>query len=717
MKNNPLLDTIFLKQLDQLHTKEIFARIISLNFNEQPIEEITGKVTGGSINIDGNSAVRRTCSITIVAENVNITDFYWSLTHKFKLEIGVKNNINTKDYDEIIWFPQGVYVISSFSTNEATNNYTINISGKDKMVFLNGEFGGVFPQEIEFDVWEQLAVDDSEKELTKTKIPVAEIIRNLVHVYGNESYHNIIIKDLEDTGLEMIRWQGRTDDTRYFIKPINDNNNSDVYLTKVYTKDELGIGDDFVFDNGVNTINNEPSVLTLDGKEYLVKEVVYGTEVGYRLCDLIYDESLVGKVGENAVSILDKIKKKFGAYEYFYNLDGQFVFQKAPNYFYTSWNNIKTNDENEVYVEAAANTSSLSYTFADNNIITSFANQPNIANIKNDFSVWGELSGNSSVPIHMRYAIDVKPQSYTNLNGVTYIATDDYKISVEDNIKNVDWREVLYQMALDYFNHNGDDNFEFLINQNNNGKFLYGRTGYEQYYIDLLTFWRGLYNEESGWIAEKINHPENLIFWFDFLETGGELQKYSVPSLGARLKAASESALHAIHHEDVPLFIYYTQSDLEELYIGRNDGHVQRTGLKKMYEENKFWQADLEELTSQGIDIKLACLILYIRQFYPGYTPVEMSNFDSDETHFVISTEGVSIKEQIDTYIYNYAGRSDSITISCLPIYYLDPNTRIRVSHQNTGISGDYIISKITIPLAYNGTMSITATRAMDHLY
>ena len=87
-----------------------------LDKDENPIEEIEGRVTAGSINIDGNSAVRRTCSLSMVAKQVNINDFYWGLSSKFKLLIGLKNQINSK-YPDIIWFKLGTYVITSFNTS------------------------------------------------------------------------------------------------------------------------------------------------------------------------------------------------------------------------------------------------------------------------------------------------------------------------------------------------------------------------------------------------------------------------------------------------------------------------------------------------------------------------------------------------------------------------------------------------------------------------
>ena len=131
MKNH-LLDKDFLYELSQYKHKEKYARIISLSFNESPLEQIEGRVVSGSINIDGNSILRRTCNLSLVAKDINITDFYWGISNKFSLEIGLKNYINP-EYPDIIWFKQGVFVISSFNSALTQNNYSISISGKDKM--------------------------------------------------------------------------------------------------------------------------------------------------------------------------------------------------------------------------------------------------------------------------------------------------------------------------------------------------------------------------------------------------------------------------------------------------------------------------------------------------------------------------------------------------------------------------------------------------------
>ena len=155
---NPLLDPIFLKQLDKDNEKEVYAKIISLTQDEQPLEAIEGKVTKGTININGSSSVKRTCNLTLIASEVNISDVYWGLNNKFKLEIGLANKLDSS-YEPIIWFPQGVYAINTFKTSYAANGFTITIGGQDKMCFLSGDLGGKIPAATDF-AYEELILED-----------------------------------------------------------------------------------------------------------------------------------------------------------------------------------------------------------------------------------------------------------------------------------------------------------------------------------------------------------------------------------------------------------------------------------------------------------------------------------------------------------------------------------------------------------------------------
>jgi hypothetical protein len=97
-----------------------------------------------------------------------------------------------------------------------------------------------------------------------------------------------------------------------------------------------------------------------------------------------------------------------------------------------------------------------------------------------------------------------------------------------------------------------------------------------------------------------------------------------------------------------------------------------------------------------------------------AYTHINVSPTLS--TYLYMSSQGKSAKEELDNLIYNSTYYQDTITLSTIPIYYLEPNTRIFVQDKKSGISGEYLIKSMTIPLAHDGMMSLNANRASERI-
>ena len=920
---NPLMDKDFLYELNQYQHKEIYAKVISLNFQEDPLEQIEGRVTGGSINIDGNSAVRRTCSLTLVAKDVNITDFYWGVSNKFTLEIGVKNDINP-EYPEIIWFKQGIFVIASFNSSLTNNNYTISISGKDKMCLLNGDLGGSLHSSIDFgkmdtykDQYSRVTIEDytqyeankyyvwdmktgeykislQEYEngvqyyvkdilLEQEDLKLKDIIREAVHTYGKEMYHNIVINDLDDYGLELLEYRGDTplymlynEDASIYDQMLDEKNAKNLTVNtiengpKLLTECELNTAVDdlnterdiFPLQIGVDE-NNKPIY-----KNYSVTKVEYGHASGYRTTDLIYAGELISSVGEALTSILDKIKNMLGAFEYFYDLDGKFIFQAKKVYANSSWNTLVSADKN-TFARDAVEESPYSYSFEDVNLIQKFQNTPAINNVKNDYSVWGTRKGvdGAELPIHARFAIHKKPVYYKTFDGEVFTTEDldavvslpnrdmlpnclkegfdgewwnifdwaerykiltgeypqgyvadyanrtckldlnkyfppmnsnqkwnanrplflfditpegelaytahnpyydyqkpsdtcghkyqwfinnstkngwiayiyDPKIPKGTNLlyKKVDWREIIYQMAKDYYQHNQEVDFYHNVMKNNmkmDGITSYyptGETGYEMFYTDIQGFWRELYDpnptlvydseggkyvetkiyekDENGnqletykvetiwnpyveketftcdyflpgdgdpenysntmqyWNKNVVNAPEVLNFWIDFYEGDDALQQYAIPIIGNRPKVVNNSKITSIYFRNIPQVIFVTQRQVEE----------------------------------------------YDRK--TGYTYIQLNQ--SFENLFSISAQGKSAEEEVNELMNKFSYCSEGVSLTTIPVYYLEPNTLVYIHDDSTGINGKYQVNRVTIPLTFNGMMSITATKIIDPIY
>ena len=709
-----LYDKDFLLELDKSKNKIIYAKITALTFDENPIQTIEGRVTQGSINIDGASAVRRTCSFTIVGQDFDYNNYYWGLNTKFKLEVGVQNFINP-DYPDIIWFKQGIYLITGFNTSRSTSNFSISISGKDKMCLLNGEVGGSLESSVDFGTIEE----EVDNHWVIRKIPIFEIIKNAVHVYGGEPYHNIIINDLDTYGKELLEYRLNT--PAYLYSSTNGNSNSydNIILDgnrKFYYKKD---GDSATAVAPLKNISLDKFDSLVDSSlidvhsEYLFSEtefgpwfhmavINFGDTIGYRITDLIFAGDLIANVGESITSVLDKITNMLVEFEYFYNLDGQFVFQKKKNYISTMWGPEKSEeDQKPQYSYSLGNAD---YIFSGGELITTFNNNPNLLNLRNDFSIWGErtTTGGVKIPIHIRYAIDNKPIYYKTIkidcenNEKDAQLIIDYNKKYNTNLKGkdseiyltqanetypeakiVDWREIIYQMALDYYSYNWLDDFELRISQENPDFYPTGRTGYEQYYIDLQGFWRDIYNlnpkeeerenfyldgDRKGWNKIIYETPHNLSFWFDFLDTQGELKQFGIKSIGNRPKSIKDTNVKSIYFRDTP----------EIQFVEKAFGEAAMPGMQ----------------------------LIQIPKAYGNI--------------FSISTQGKSAKERLDELLYQHGYCIESITINAIPIYYLDPNSRIYVDDKDSGINGYYNVSKITLPLTYNGTMSLTATKAQD---
>lgn len=908
MVKNPLLDKNFLKELDLDKEKVVYARITALNLDEHPVDRIEGRVTGGSISIDGSSTVRRTLSLSLISQDVNINDYYWGLKAKIKVDVGLENRVNS-EYENIIWFKQGIFIVTGFNTSQTTNNCTISLTGKDKMCLLNGDCGGVLPFSVDFGKQQIESIEytevgqlsqlefaagtyyilNSQQEYEEANIwsPVATyyqkdsnweyvrptlktIIREAVHQYGREKYENIIINDLDDKALELLEYRG--DEDLFFL---NHNGIYDgVKLESELFGDNCGVEKITKDSEGKNIIsdpNSDEFLLndykyiwyagTSEPEAFIINRYSVGDAVGYRATDLIYSGDLISSLGESLTSILDKIKNMLGSdYEYFYDLDGHFVFQKTKTYINTSWNSLLTDDTGLEYAVDSVAASSYTYSFEDSVLITAFNNNPNLTAVKNDYAIWGQRTGASgeTVPIHTRYAIDKKPISYTTIEMTTpdverakvaspqffSLETNKYvQNSVTYSVANGDdWREILYHMALDYYKYNQFDEFYKKIIEANGDLYLQGTTGYEQYYEDIQGFWRQLFNPEATvtwgyttlpdevqyqkvisptrvgilqkiyyiyseednsyllatewdseatyYTKEEINNKIHLTSWSCDFYLDEERLKEEIKELNERI-AAIEHQYTKIGALEEDVFkentyyvfdgistyslaasweenqVYYTYQQLtkdqitndlaaieqqiwnnkpvNQKYLYWNMNVIRNPGLLNFWIDfldtngaiNKYSVKVIGDRAKAVNDTKITAInfrevptVLFMDNsgdvedyLFTGYfkyvladKPIKLDR-DDDQVDFIISARGKSTKDELDTMLYNYSYCPESVSITSLPIYYLEPNTRILIYDENSNINGEYIMTKYTISLSYNGTMSITATKAAERLY
>ena len=333
----------FLDHISDFINQRQYVKMTLLTWEEDPIKSIEGEISSGSISKDGNSAIRRTCNLTCAVDgnsyNIENMDMDFTLNRKIFIEIGIKNDSEYYPEYPILWFPQGVFFITSFSMNSSSSaSVNLSLGLKDKMAMLNGDVGGMLPGVVRFD-----AMDTQTKDgvWVEQKVLVYNIISELVNHYGGEDLNNIVIDDVPLRLRKIMKWVG----------------DSPLY-GQITSQDTVSGPEIWTFSL------NEPN----DGITYTFD---YGADVGYIYSDFIIQDELYSNSGDSVCTILDKIKTILGNYEYFYDEMGIFHFREIKNFLNVTQAEFVLDEmtENDYLVETT-NSKSL-YSFEDSKNITS----------------------------------------------------------------------------------------------------------------------------------------------------------------------------------------------------------------------------------------------------------------------------------------------------------------------------------------------------------
>ena len=699
MKNNYsyLNDKTFLKQLIGLHIKQFFVKIIILNWDENPITNIQGRIISANINIDGQSAIRRTATLSVVLDdlinNLTSTENLLSINKKVNLQIGFVNTTDQyKNYD-FLWFPLGVYVITSSSLSHSSDGLIASLQLKDKMCLLNGQCGGTLPASTVFDNYETI---DEDGNYIIERPTIYQIIRELVNHFGGQQLGKIIISDLDTRVKQTMQWTGSM--PLYFLKKDNQ------YLMTINAKEYQD--------------SLQQGYVDIQGSPFS-----YGEDVGYTLIDFTYPGDLIGQAGSTVVDILQQIKTVLGNYEYFYDLNGNFVFQQIKNYLNNSQSKYILDSLNNRqllpdYIQGLKNPDMQSYLidisngtsffeFSDSNLITSFSNTPQYLKIKNDYIVWGirTTQDGYEMPIRYHLAIDNKPKpgntyevfeyqdpddgifkwhtpiKFASINnfpkkgaaGVFYMDTSSnkiYKWEVSDtnygyiqidvqleNITTTDWRTQLYFQGVAAQPFGTESNY---------------------YYAQLLNEWPKIYDIRQGHLKEfAIKTPSKIDYYLDFIDNKNAISEFSVNNIGRRTQVLDEgSNVNCIFESWIPDIILINKdfSSSDNSYAGK---------IRKECEKRN-------------------------QSFYQ----VSSDIYDNLEIGGVLNS-GYQVIRQL---IHEYTSYNESISLQTLPIYFLQPNTRISVYDTRSNIFGDYMINSMSFSLDTSSTLTINATRALNKI-
>lgn len=636
MQYEYLYDDEFLKEIDELPLQTSYVRIHSLDRFDAPIASLEGIVTAGNININGNSAMRRTGSLTMVVEGFqySLTDIrnIIAIDKRISLEVGIQNTTSKYSDYPIIWFPLGIYLIGSPSINYGISNYTISLNLKDKMALLDGSVGGTISAMTTFSPVETEINGEKENE----PIKIYDLIYSLVVLRGGIPEDKVIIQDIDNLLKQTAQYMG--------------SGSADV----IQIEGTNGRYQFIEYEDGSGA--------------YKPKD-----NVGYTVIDFTYptDEVLSCNAGDSITSVLDKIKSKLGNYEYFFDIHGIFHFQKIKNFIEEGNPQIDLTDalNNQYFVNTYSGEKAV-YEFTDANLITAFTNSPQYEKIKNNIVIWGNTQKELANAYYYQVAIDTPPDPqgstwyvilatkeqtlYGDYSYVTKASREDFEGAIALNPK--DWRTELYLQSISdkkitYYS-------EKLIEE------------WPKIYDIVNNKYRTICTEKDG-----STPSHTLTYYFDMIDPNKlksiDLQSISIPHLGERPKVVSNENINCLFYPMPPNVCFI------------RTGEGERTAALRQECINKGWN---------------------YTQVYPLL---------HDKLH--VGSGYNAAYDLARSMLHELIKYNENVSITALPIYHLEPNTRIKIKNKEAKIDGDYLIQSISLPLAaHSGTMTIQCTKAIE---
>lgn len=200
---------------------------------------------------------------------------------------------------------------------------------------------------------------------------------------------------------------------------------------------------------------------------------------------------------------------------------------------------------------------------------------------------------------------------------------------------------------------------------------VYG-TDKGHYFSELENEWPKLYDIKNGhYYPEVLKHPSDIDFYLDFIDSTAAISEFSISNISRRSKVVVDDSINCVFEPQIPDFILI-ELDTDETEKLR------------------------QECEDKG----------------QRYIQMHKNIFSKISGGGWANSAYVLVRD----LLYQYTSYNSNISINAIPIFHLEPNTRITVQDPESGIYGDYMINNISIPLDITGTMTLSCIQALERI-
>jgi hypothetical protein len=175
-------------------------------------------------------------------------------------------------------------------------------------------------------------------------------------------------------------------------------------------------------------------------------------------------------------------------------------------------------------------------------------------------------------------------------------------------------------------------------------------------------------------------------YFLDFIDSTAEVSKYNIKGIGRRSDVVNDDEINCLFEPEIPDLIFLN-IDNPAANLSDNTGMPKGTaGLSDAIEE---------------------CILNN-----QPYTQVRKNIYDN----LIIGGQKNSAYEKIKYELYYHTNYQRVVSITALPIFYLEPNSRVALADASTNTYGDFMIQSISITLGPGANMSLSLNEIQDRI-
>ena len=229
-----------------------------------------------------------------------------------------------------------------------------------------------------------------------------------------------------------------------------------------------------------------------------------------------------------------------------------------------------------------------------------------------------------------------------------------------------------------------------------------------RYFEELTAFWPKEYDlrhEKQDWFVnqqaivsdEKISYSYSTLsqgnYFLDFIDTSSRLGEYSISSIGVRGDIVQSDDINCLFEPEIPNVIFlnidYPSDNISENTTLNDDSNNELTDAEILQEARNFCNQNGHPWTQVHEDI---------------YSNLAIGGYSN------------SAYERIRYELFYHSNYQRTVSLTSIPVYYLEPNSRVVINDASTNTYGDFMVQNINLTFGPGANMAVTLNEIHERL-